>query len=227
MPAPRNQQKSPEAAVIEAYVHQMMDGEIAHDFKHIMRVKALALEIAQKEGFASLALVEAAALMHDIGLKTASPRSAHGEVGAQMAQEFFCQNKIFNDDGIAMVCNAIRFHCTQKGVGELLFIVRDADILDLLGAHGIMRAFMSKWNKPDYFPEAIKGQTWGASAGDFDKRFASGEGIGPAIVDQINFQISCADNLKTVAGKKMASERILLMRNFIKDLEKEAQCLNS
>ncbi len=51
------------------------DMAIAHDWKHIDRVRRWALRIAQQEGFDNLEMVEAAALLHDIGLASVTERS--------------------------------------------------------------------------------------------------------------------------------------------------------
>jgi hypothetical protein len=100
---------------------------------------------------------------------------------------------------------AIHAHGATTGGGALGAILRDADILDLLGAVGIMRACTSKYNKPEYDPQQIKGETWGMRAEDFTRRFRQGLGIGPYLVDQINFQISCYDNLQTATARAWAA----------------------
>ena len=59
---------------IESFARQSMstvtapDLRIAHDFKHVDRVRGWALHIASAEAIQDLGLVEAAALLHDIGL---------------------------------------------------------------------------------------------------------------------------------------------------------------
>jgi hypothetical protein len=94
-------------------------------------------------------------------------------------------------------------------------------MMDLFGAVGIMRAFTSKASKPEYDINNIKGITWGATAKDFDVRFSSGLGIGDYIIDQINFQISCYDNLNIETAKELAKPLLDYMRNYIICLEKE------
>ena len=59
------------------------DLRIGHDIKHVERVRHNALTIARAEGFADLDLVEAAALLHDIGLAHVETRERHGPVGAR------------------------------------------------------------------------------------------------------------------------------------------------
>ena len=207
---------------VENYVKSIMSKEVAHDFKHVDRVRNWALQIAEKESFENLEVVEISALMHDIGLSQVEKRNLHGEVGAEMAAKFLKDNNLLEQDKISEVCNAIKFHNkNREGKGKLLQILRDADILDLFGAVGIMRAFTSKSSKPEYNVADIKSETWQMRASDFDKRFDSSKGIGDFIVDQINFQISCYDNLNTESAKKFAKPLVEFMKNYIKQLDTE------
>jgi len=139
--------------LVEDFARQIMTKEIAHDFKHADRVRNWALRIAQGEGYENLQVAEVAALLHDIGLARVKKRSLHGHIGALMAAEFLTENAIFPEEVIAEIANAIRHHNSiQHGNGRLLDIVRDADILDLLGAIGIMRAYTSQSTRPEYDP---------------------------------------------------------------------------
>lgn len=207
---------------IENYVRSVMSDEIAHDFKHVDRVRTWALQIAKNEHFPNLEIVETAALLHDIGLSQAEKRGKHGEVGAEMSALFLKENQLLSPLEIIDVCNAIKFHNkNREGEGKLLEILRDADIMDLFGAVGIMRAYTSKAAKPEYDVISIKGETWQMTANDFDKRFDDGVGIGNFIIDQINFQISCFDNLKTNSAKGLAKPLVDFMKKFIFELEIE------
>jgi len=164
---------------VEDYVKSIMSDEVAHDFKHVNRVRNWALQIAQKEDFEDLEVVEISALMHDTGFTQVEKRSLHGEVGAEMTTKFLTENNLLTKDKIAEICNAIKFHNkNREGEGKLLKILRDADMMDLFGAVGIMRAFTSKSSKPEYDVADIKGETWQMKAVDFDKRFDGGIGIG-------------------------------------------------
>jgi putative nucleotidyltransferase with HDIG domain len=206
---------------LERYARQMMTGEIAHDFKHADRVRRWALHIAHQEGFEALALVEAAALLHDIGLAHVEERSRHAQVGAEMAAAFLRERRLFAEDEIEEIAHAIRFHSSLNGGGRLLEILRDADMLDLFGAVGLMRACASMHAKPEYDPRNVKGETWGMPASAFTRRFAEGRGAGDYIVDQINFQISCYDNLSTTAARRAAAPLVEFMRAYIVQLDAE------
>lgn len=209
---------------VEAYVKKVTKGQSAHDFNHVNRVRKWALKIAKSEKFPDLEIVEIAALMHDIGLSKADKRRKHGEVGAEMAAKFLKRSKIFSSDKIKEICNAIQYHCkNREGEGKLLDIIRDADMIDLFGAVGIMRSLISTTYKYEYDPENVKSKTWKMGAKGFDKRFDSGQGAGDTIPDHLNFQISCFDNLKTNFAKKLAKKRVKFMSNFIIQLEKEVK----
>lgn len=207
---------------VEEYVKKVTKDEPAHDFNHVDRVRKLALKIAKSVKFFDLEIVEIAALMHDIGLSESDKREKHGEVGAEMAERFLKRNKIVSAEKIKEICNAIKFHCkNREGGGVLLDIIRDADMIDLFGAIGIMRSLTSTPFKSEYDPANIKGKTWQIGAHGFDKRFDNGLGKGDTIPDHLNFQISCFDNLKTNFAKKLAKKRVKFMSNYIIQLEKE------
>ena len=207
---------------VEDYVKTVMNAEAGHNFSHVDRVRNWALQIAKSEGFKDLEIAEISALMHDIGLSQVKERIAHGEAGASMAKKFLAEKKLLTPEKIGEVCNAIRFHNkNREGEGRLLKILRDADTIDLSGAIGIMRALLYASLKSEYDPDNIKGETWKMTARDFNKRFDNGIGIGDFIIDQLNFQISCYDNLSTKTAKKIVGPLAEFMRDFVKQFEKE------
>jgi len=212
-----------------------MTGAVAHDFKHVDRVRHWALHVAREERFKDLEIVEVAALLHDIGLPYVdekSERSKHGPVGAEIAERFLKENCAFTEEQIEQITSAIRYHGSRpslvedllKSMGEkgrLLEIIRDADNLDALGAVGLMRAFTSKSGKPEYAPGNVKGDTWGLSSRGFDGRFSKGLGIGDTIIDQINLQASHHDNLRTETAKRLAKPLVEFMKEYVIQLEHE------
>lgn len=199
--------------------HHMEGGEPGHDFKHADRVRCHALAIARREGYAHHDRLEAAALLHDVGLRSSPKRSAHGEIGAQMAGQFLRAARLFPDAVIDEITGAIRLHCSvEADSSPLLAILRDADMLEMFGAIGILRGVTSKASQPEYDPLNPRGDTWALSAEDFNRRFASGIGVGPTIVDQLNFQLSCFDNLNTETARQMARPRVAYLRGFLEAL---------
>ncbi len=209
---------------IENYVKEGLTGEIAYDFNHVNRVRNWALKIAKSVNFYDLKMIEVAALMHDIGRPQTKSSSQHGEVGANISEVFLRKNKLFSEEKIEEICNAIRYHnSNRKGKGELLYILRDADMMDLFGATGIMRGCAHNYSKPEYDISNVKGDTWKMKAKDFDERFDNGIGVGNYLVDQLNFQISCYDNLKTEIAKERAMPLIEFMVEYIEKLKIELE----
>jgi uncharacterized protein len=197
------------------------DHKIAHGFKHVDRVRRWALLIARDEGFADQELLEAAALLHDIGLAHVEQRSQHAQVGAEVAARFLRERQLVSTQENGLIVDAVRNHNALGDVGPLATILRDADILDMLGAVGVMRAFTSRYAYPEYDPQNVKGETWRMTAQDVDRLFAEGKGIGQHIVDQINFQASCYGNLRTETARRVAAPLVEYMRGFLIQLEAE------
>jgi uncharacterized protein len=230
--------------IIETYVNKVMnlkhgDLMIAHDYKHVDRVRNWALTIAKSEKFKDLEIVEIAALLHDIGLGQMSKgteRKNHGLVGAEIAREFLKSNSNLFSDQIELIADAITYHSlaplivtqhlnTLSNKGVLLEIIRDADNLDAFGAVGIMRAFTSKYYLPDYNPQNIKGIAWGLSGDGFQDKFgfeSPGEQIPVSnIIDQINQQIRYYDHLHTKTARRLAEAPVQYMKDFVLQLEYE------
>ena len=213
---------------IENYVKQLMSAvaspalHIGHDFKHVDRVRRWALCIAQAEGL-ELELVEAAALLHDIGLTRieTEQRRQHARVGAELAAQYLNERQLFNRQEVDLIVEAIRCHSSPSGGGAVGTVLRDADKLDALGAVGVIRAFTSQATKPEYALPTVKGQTWQMTMGEFEKRFSEGPGIGECIVDQINFQISFYGDLHTETAKRLGKPLVDFMEAYLVQLDAE------
>ena len=136
--------------IIEEYVKSITLLQAGHDFEHTNRVRNWALKIARKENYPQTDVVAAAALLHDIGLSQKGDRRDHGLRSAEMAKEFLNKNNLFKDDEIADIFEAISTH-NKKFVGknQLSAILKDADILDLLGPIGVIRAIRAESFLPD------------------------------------------------------------------------------
>jgi putative nucleotidyltransferase with HDIG domain len=206
---------------IEDYVKENTAEVIAHDFKHVDRVRNWALEIAKAEKYNDLEKVEAAALLHDVGRGFNGRDFDHGKIGANKASIFLQKNKLFKTDEIAEICQAIKFHNRHNGIDPLVCIIRDADKLDMMGATGLIRGFTAQADWPVNDGKNIKGKAWQKDFKYFQKRFTKGLDSGDYLVDQINFQISAYQLLKTKTAKNIAKPLIMFMKDFILQMEKE------
>jgi len=224
----------------ENYARRVMEQQegtliIAHDFKHVDRVRNWALVIADTEKFPDVEMVEVTALLHDIGLghlNDGDERKEHGPVGAEIAEKFLHTSSKLNAEDIELIIDAIRYHglspsTVDKHLGELgdkgrlLEIIRDADNLDALGAIGIMRASKSHYYLPEYDPLNIKGVAWGLSSRACREKF--GQGLAPVIyiIDQVNQQIRHYNNLHTMTAKNLGQPLVKYMKDFVIQLECE------
>ena len=180
---------------IEKYVEEATSKQApilitAHDFKHVDRVRNRALMLAEGEDFNKPEIVEITALLHDIGLAKVDKGNEktgfinlppHGSLGAEIAGKYLTENTDLAEEVIGLITDAIRYHSSPPSVveehlaalgekGTLLEILRDADVLDALGAVGLMRAFTSKHFLMEYDPQNIKGEGWNLSSADFKKK---------------------------------------------------------
>jgi HD superfamily phosphodiesterase len=224
----------------EKYVKNMMSQpagllSVAHGFKHVDRVRNRALLIATEEGFQDLEAVELAALLHDIGLTqidNPNKRSRHGDIGSLVASEFLKQHSKFDTERIEWISDAIRYHNvlpeerakhleSLKEKEILTKILCDADMLDSLGAIGLMRACASKNYLAEYDSSNIKGKSWGLSYEEFSTTIGGIGNSNKTIIDQINQQVRYYDSLYTETARKIGLPLTNYLKGFVLQLEKE------
>jgi uncharacterized protein len=117
-----------------------------HDWSHVERVKKMALHIGKIEK-ADLAILEIAALLHDIGRKEemkAKGLFCHAEAGAKTARKLL-EKYCFEKNQIENIVHCIETHRYRNSfVPETIEakILFDADKIDSLGAIGIGRIFL-------------------------------------------------------------------------------------
>jgi uncharacterized protein len=199
-------------AKTEAFVRAKLEGEgTGHDWWHLHRVRTLALRLAREEGGCDLAVVELAALLHDIddwkfsGDEKAAGRAARewlASVGADAATA----------DHVGEIADTISF----KGAGVATpmrtkegAIVQDADRLEALGAIGIARAFAYGGSKgrelhsPDAKPQAH---------GSFE---AYRKSVGTTINHFYEKLLLLKDRMNTDAGRRSAEARHRYMESYL------------
>jgi uncharacterized protein len=200
-------------AAVETWVRQKLDadGAVAHGWPHIDRVRRNIKVLAAPEGVDPL-LAEVAALVHDVGRTVPGPESEHGARSATMAKSILVDLPLRNEERRAILY-AVAWHNGQRDDTQLLCVLRDADMLDALGAIGIMRAFMSKGTLPPYDCEAF-----------FDPDNVQRPPVHAS--DQVQLQLRFYDWLSTGTARRMAEERAVFMQGFISQIRWELAVVN-
>lgn len=181
---------------------------IAHDFKHVTRTAAIARYIAKQEGY-DIKEAEIAGLLHDVGRTVQEEEKGHGPAGVPLARQLLDGFTDYDETTKLRILAAVRDHGEAKTEGKLTAIIRDADMIDGLGAIGIMRACTSKSHLPDYDPENFIPPM--------------GQRRGTTVCGQIAFQMEWVDPgfMQTETGKRLARKRYEFMREFLDELQKE------
>lgn len=195
-------------ATVESWVQDRLDaaGGIAHGWLHTARVRSHIRLLAPAEGVDPL-LAELAALLHDVGRTQPGPEDEHGARSAALAEPLLAGLPLSASDREA-VLHAIRWHNSQRADTSLLRVLRDADMLDGLGAVGIMRAFMSKSHLPPYDPTAPfqrDGDPWALAT----------------CSDQVLAQRTWLDRLNTDTARRIAQDRAAFMDTFLAQIQQE------
>lgn len=193
-----------------------------HDWRHVERVRNLALRIAKGEK-ADEKQVEAAAFLHDIGRKEEMESKGaicHAEKGAEMARDIL--EKLGVDrESIEAIAHCVSSHRYRKGnIPETLEaqVLFDADKLDSIGAIGIARDFLFAGN-------AGSGNLYTGN----EKRLAkTGKDYSYTKEDSavLEYEVKLkfvAGKMMTKTGKKIARERHLFMKHFFDRFWKEVE----
>jgi uncharacterized protein len=212
---------------IKEIIKEELNDCSAHDFDHVMRVYNMALKLAEGEEV-DIEVIEAAALLHDIGGKKEiddnTGKTDHALESAKMAEPIlkrlgYSENKILH---IKDCIITHRYRTDNKPKTIEAKIVFDADKLDTVGAIGIARSFV--WigkNKAHIYKKV--------DINAYAKENMGGK-INGRIIDktkhstQINWETKdkhILDYLYTDKAKQIAKERKIFYENFLIRLEKE------
>jgi uncharacterized protein len=192
---------------LEEEVRRRLKGEPSgHDPAHAFRVRKLAAAIARAVG-ADAEVVEAAALLHDVG--HASGRDGHARRGASLATEILLQSG-FPAEKVQGVATCIEHHHWRPGrAGDLpqptpeYQAFADADRLDALGAIGIARAFA--------FGGAHQRPIWAPETDDAD----IGQ-YGASSIDHFYDKLlHLPADMYTEPGRRLAERRVAVMKEFL------------
>ncbi|MGI5991051.1 MAG: HD domain-containing protein [Methanosarcina sp.] len=191
----------------------------SHDMSHINRVEALCLEIQKVEGGNSLVL-QLAALLHDVGvIKEHEEGGDHAVYSADIASEFLSKAGL-GIEVIEAVTSCILTHRFSAGKNpETLeaMILQDADRLDALGAVGIFRAVFSMGAL-----RMLKHAT-GIDKGSSKSTVYIEDPI-EGFNEYMQYKpFTIPEKLNTDTAKKIAEEKLKIMRLYLKALNLETE----
>ncbi len=199
---------------IEAVRALYTAGDAAHDFDHVLRVTRLAERIAQAEG-ADLAVVRAAALLHDVPV--VEGRSAHHLAAADFAGLFLADLGMAPAQ-IENVVHCIRAHrFRDQSIKPETLEARclyDADKLDSIGAIGVGRAFA--------FAGSHDSRLWTEPVSAVPGDDAKPDGADYTPVHEFVYKLQrLLATLHTESARRIGQERHEFMRLFFEQLDRE------
>jgi len=182
--------------LIERLIKLIMPPNPCHGVDHVLRVRDLALTIAEKvREPVDREVLELAALLHDIG--RLSTETNHAERSAEIAR-ILLELAGYPRDKIDMVVNATLAHSYTSRVEAVSIeakILSDADKLDALGAVGVARVFAYSGEK--------------------------GRSIEDSIQHFYSKILNLVDTMHTDEAKRIAYERHKFVREFLSRLLQE------
>jgi uncharacterized protein len=171
-------------------------------YDHCLRCSVWAKRIAIAEG-ADVELTEISALFHDVG-KSTSKEEEHGEVGAQICDDYL-KSIGYDDDRRRTIVKIVRDHSQHARNSNALLeekIVSDADILDEVGAITVLWDAMACATRDE--------------APSYDKAY---DRIENALTDLRN-KLS-GSSLHTLTARSILEDRLLFLEYFLKNLGSE------
>jgi uncharacterized protein len=188
----------------------------AHDLHHLRRVWRNARAIAATEPGVDLAVLVAAAYLHDLvnPPKDDPERSAASRLSAAQAEPILAGMGL-EPERAAAAAHAIEAHSFSAGIEPRTLearILQDADRLEALGAIGLARCFYTggKLGSALWAPEDPLGLT-GRTLDD--RRYA---------VDHFPAKLlRLQDGMRTAEGWRLAEARTRLLRAFLEQLALE------
>lgn len=197
------------------------DHDSAHGFDHVERVWRLAMRIAREEN-ASAAIVNDAALLHDVGrVEQMSSGGDHAEIGARIAAEVLAEAKAEHRQAVCEAIREHRFRADRRPSTLEAQVLFDADKLDAIGAIGIARAYavggalhQRLWAT---VPDALAGRPASQGADDLDNAEHTP-------VHEFVFKLRrLADIVVTPTARRMAAERHAFMCAYFERLQLEIE----
>lgn len=190
-------------------------GDAAHDLAHVERVVGNARALATTEG-ARLEVVLPAAWLHDcVTVPKDSPeRAAASQRAAAQAVEWLGEWG-WSESLRPEIAHAIEAHSFSAGIAPRTIearVVQDADRLDALGAVGLARCLMlgGAMGRPLYAAD----DPWCEKRAPDDRA---------ACIDHFYAKLLKLEGaMQTAAGQAEARRRTVFLRNFLAQLQHEA-----
>ena len=192
--------------------------DAVHDFDHVLRVLQLAQHIGTVEG-ADVRIVQAAALLHDVGRCEAEAAGIdHAYAAAERARGILAHQPPPMVDAVAHAVAAHRFRTEPEPATLEARVLFDADKLDAIGAVGVARAFA--------YGGAHGQRLWApVESVDLDRWLADGDDADAHTpVHEFIVKLSrIRDHLYTPTGRRMAADRHDYMADFFARLAREVR----
>ena len=201
------------------FAASFLEGEpSSHDIGHINRVETLCLEICIEEGGDPF-ILRLAALLHDVGVvKEHEEGGDHARYSADIASEFLGKAGL-RKELIEAVAGCILTHRFSGGKSPDTIearILQDADRLDALGAVGIFRAVFSMGAL------RMLRYTTGIDKGSSKKTVYIEDPI-EGFNEYMRYKpFTIPDKLNMSTSKRIAEERLKIMRLYLEELNVEA-----
>ena len=201
---------------LEAARAQYAGAEAVHDFDHVLRVLALAEQLAQAEG-ADLEIVRTATLLHDAARGRGDRLATdHAQAGAQLARELLAGHP---PDKVEAVAHAIAAHRFRAGPAPQTLeaqVLHDADKLDAIGAIGVARAFAYGGHEGQ--------RLWAEVPPGYQESPDNRHAHTP--VHEYHFKLAkIRERLLTASARRLAEERHAFMAAFFQRLDQEVRGL--
>jgi uncharacterized protein len=205
-----NLDKSIDWKKLNTYVKESLKSEkTGHDYQHTKRVLKLAIDIADNSIGVDYDVLVASCLLHDIANRN-GVINEHHVVGSEEAETITRLLK-FEEEKIKKIKNTILDYATRNETSlenglQLSMeskILRDAHDIDNIGSIGLIKVIS----------RSLKKET---------PIFQSKDDIlGNSIYGNIKFLLTFPEKMLTQYGKKIALERVAILVEFLKELEKE------
>jgi uncharacterized protein len=223
----------------EEYVRKYMASynDSSHDWEHVNRVRRCAVSIAShllatdvEYSLISLEVVELAALLHDVGDFKFQGSATNSTAAVKTLGEFLASQEFPESisRAIQWIVPRVSFRselkdpsgCLNGPYVKELWCVQDADRLDAIGAIGIARCFSYNGarNLPLYEPQVTP--LANITEAEYNAQTCTGRNSN-ARNHFYEKLFKLEGMMKTTIGKQLAYERNNLMKQFIRQLEKE------